>query len=206
MENSNNMFPVFLKIEELDVLLVGGGNVGQEKLEALLKNAPGAHISVVADYIKDEVKLLASRHSGVELINRKFQFKDLEGKDLVILGTDSRELHESIKKETRKRRILTNVADTPDLCDFYLGSVVQKGDLKIAISTNGKSPTLAKRMREFLEELLPDSIQGILDNLKHIRDNIKGDFKEKIRVLDEVTSVMNKEKKNGTSDTSADKK
>lgn len=202
MENRNNMFPVFLKIEELDVLLVGGDNVGQEKLEALLKNAPGARISVVADIIKDEVRELSMKHKGVELINRKFQFADLEGKDLVILGTNSRELHEAIKSETKKRRILTNVADTPELCDFYLGSVVQKGDLKIGISTNGKSPTLAKRMREFLEDLLPDSIQGILDNLKNIRDNIKGDFNEKVRVLDEVTSVMNKEKEKDSSNNS----
>ena len=69
-------------------------------------------------------------------------------------------------------------------------SVVKKGDLKIAISTNGKSPTFAKRMREILEEILPEGINAILDNLTKIREKLKGDFEYKVKKLDEITSVM----------------
>jgi precorrin-2 dehydrogenase/sirohydrochlorin ferrochelatase len=85
-----------------------------------------------------------------------------------------------------------NVADTPDLCDFYLSSVVRKGDLKIAISTNGKSPTFAKRFREILEDILPESLQETLDNLKDLRDKLKGDFSSKVDMLNEITNVMKK--------------
>lgn len=87
------------------------------------------------------------------------------------------------------------MADTPHLCDFYLGSIVQKGDLKIAISTNGKSPTMAKRIREFLDDIIPDNIQNLLDNLREIRKSIQGDFQEKIRVLNEVTASLVEKKK-----------
>ena len=100
---------------------------------------------------------------------------------LLILATDNQELHKDIKTETSKRNLLTNVADTPDLCDFYLGSIVQKGDLKIGISTNGKSPTFAKRFREFLEELLPNDLQELLDNLHTYRSKLIGDFEEKVK-------------------------
>ena len=86
--------------------------------------------------------------------------------------------------------ILTNVADTPALCDFYLCSIVKKGDMKIGISTNGKSPTLAKRMRQFLTEALPESdeVQQLLDNLKAVRDRLGGDFEYKVQKLNEITS------------------
>ena len=194
MNTGNELFPVFIKLAQLETLVVGGGNVGLEKLEALLKNSPQANITLVADLIRVEIYELAMKHPKVTLCKRKFEDQDIDGKDLVILATDDRSLHEHIKTLTRQRQILTNVADTPDLCDFYLGSVVQKGDLKIAISTNGKSPTVAKRMRQYLEKLLPDSIQEVLDNMKEIRDRLKGDFAYKVHKLNEVTALMTEEK------------
>ncbi len=83
-----------------------------------------------------------------------------------------------------------NVADTPELCDFYLGSIVDKGNLKIAISTNGKSPTIAKRMKEQLNELIPDEIEGVIQNMHSIRQDLKGDFAEKVRQLDDLTKLL----------------
>ena len=191
----NRLFPVFLKLEELNVLLVGGGNVGLEKLSAMLNNSPDSTVTVVADMFRDEIREYVTDYPKVTLIERRFDFSDLNDKDLVILATDNPDLHASIKRVTAERHILCNVADTPDLCDFYLGSIVQKGDLKIGISTNGKSPTMAKRMREFLDDIIPENIQQLLDNLREIRKSIKGDFQEKIRVLNEVTESMVKEKK-----------
>jgi precorrin-2 dehydrogenase / sirohydrochlorin ferrochelatase len=194
-EIKNRLFPVFLKLEELDVLLVGGGNVGLEKLSAMLNNSPDTKVTMVADMFRDELREYVKNYPNVTLIERKFEFNDLNNRDLVILSTDNPDLHASIKRVTAERHILCNVADTPDLCDFYLGSIVQKGDLKIGISTNGKSPTMAKRMREFLDDIIPENVQQLLENLREIRKSIKGDFQEKIRIMNEVTEGMVRERK-----------
>ncbi|MFZ6011561.1 MAG: precorrin-2 dehydrogenase/sirohydrochlorin ferrochelatase family protein [Bacteroidota bacterium] len=187
-EERNNLFPVFLKLEELQTLVVGGGNVGLEKLAAILKNSPGARVTVVAPEIQDDIKDLALQHKRVLLVERTFRVRDLQNKDLVLLATDDAALHQRIRTLARKKRILVNVADTPTLCDFYLGSVVTKGNVKIGISTNGKSPTIAKRMREYLEEALPDNTNELLNNMQKIRERIKGDFTHKVKVLNDITS------------------
>ena len=184
----NLLFPVFLKLEELNLLIVGGGNVGLEKLSAVLRNSPAAPVTLVSREMGEGVKALAAEYPNVQLLERPFVPEDLDGKDIVIAATDDPQVHVRIKAEAKARRVLANVADTPHLCDFYLGSVVKKGDLKIAISTNGKSPTLAKRMREFLEAALPDSTQQLLDNLGQIRARIEGDFQAKLKALNDVTS------------------
>jgi len=184
----NNLFPVFLKLESLDTLIVGGGHVGLEKLTAILKNSPTARITLVARTINDTIKDLAQGHPTVTLHERNFKLWDLWDKDLVMLATDNRNLHETIRKFSRTRRLLINVADTPELCDFYLGSVVTRGHLKIGVSTNGKSPTISKRIREYLEEALPEDMNTLLDNMEQIRNKIKGDFNHKVKVLNEITS------------------
>lgn len=189
MSAGNVLFPVFLKLHQLSTVVVGGGNVGLEKVEALLKNDPEAKITVIAPLIKPELKALAADHP-IHLIERRVKKADLKEADVLILATDDQALHEKLKAFARKRKLLTNVADTPDLCDFYLGSTVKKGDLKIGISTNGKSPTFAKRFRETLEEILPDSTPELLNNLRIIRDRLKGDFQSKVKKLNEITEVM----------------
>lgn len=184
----NNLFPVFLKLESLETLIVGGGHVGLEKLTAILKNSPSARLTLVARTISDPIRVLAQMHPTVKLHERNFKLWDLWDKDLVIMATDNRGLHQTIREFARSRRLLVNVADTPDLCDFYLGSVVTKGHLKIGISTNGKSPTISKRMREYLEEALPEETNDLLENMQKIRSKIKGDFNHKVKVLNNITS------------------
>ena len=188
MEERNNLFPVFLKLEELDTLIVGGGNVGLEKLNALLKSSPEAKVTLVAAAIRDEIRTLAAEQDHIRLIGRDFQASDLEDKDVVMLATDDPDLHRRIRDLARGKHLLVNVADTPDLCDFYLGSVVTKGNLKIGISTNGKSPTIARRIREYLEEALPDSTNDLLNNMQAIRERMKGDFAHKVKMLKELTA------------------
>jgi len=184
----NNLFPVFLKLEALETLIVGGGHVGLEKLTAILKNSPAARVTLVARTIQDPIKELAINKPNVKLQERNFKLWDLWDKDLVLLATDNRSLHETIRKFARTKRLLVNVADTPDLCDFYLGSVVTRGNLKIGVSTNGKSPTMSKRMREYLEEAIPEETNELLENMHKIRDQIKGDFNHKVKVLNEITA------------------
>jgi uncharacterized membrane protein YfcA len=130
------------------------------------------------------------------LHERNFEPSDLEGKDIVVMATDDPGLHEQVRVMAREKGILVNVADTPALCDFYLGSIVQKGNLKIAISTNGKSPTMAKRVREVLQDAVPEEIDQAIEQLQQVRSQLNGDFAYKVKKLNAITKVM-AEKGNG---------
>lgn len=188
-ESRNNLFPIFLKAQKLQILIVGAGNVGEEKLHFLLKSSPDAKVTVVAAEISEEVRALAKNHDVV-LIEKAFQTGHLWEQDLVIAATNNREVNIDIRNKAKAKGILVNVADTPDLCDFYLGGIVTKGDLKLAISTNGKSPTFSKRFRQLLEATLPDTIPQMLTNLRTIRDQMKGDFGQKVKQLNDLTAVL----------------
>jgi siroheme synthase-like protein len=186
----NRLFPVFLKLESLRLLIVGGGYVGLEKLQAVLQNAPEAGITLVAAQISDEIKELATGYPTLVLVERPFEPADIDGADLVIVAINDREISKEIQGWAKIKGKLANVADTPDLCDFYLGSIVQKGNLKLAISTNGKSPTIAKRIKEVLNDALPEEINELLDHMELIRGKLKGDFTEKVRELNDLTRTL----------------
>lgn len=188
--SGNQLFPVFFRLDKLQLLVVGGGLVGLEKTTAIFKNSTNAQVTIVAPEIRPEIVALAQQFPKLKLIFKPYDKGDLEGMDLVVAATCITELNQQVRSDAKALKILINVADTPESCDFYLGSVVKKGELKIAISTNGKSPTFAKRIRELLEDVLPDSIDKVLDNLRHLRERLKGDFEYKVKKLDEITSVM----------------
>ena len=194
-DQGNNLFPVFFKLENMQLLIVGGGYVGWEKLSAVIKNSPATKIKIVAEEFGTEVPELAKDYPNVMLITKTFEDSDLDGVNLVIAGVDNPESSAKIQQACRARNILVNVADKPALCDFYLGSVVKKGDLKIAISTNGKSPTVAKRMREMLTDIIPDSIDEVLQEMKEIRDQLKGNFDYKVDTLNKITKAWKNSKK-----------
>jgi hypothetical protein len=189
----NKLFPVFLKLENFRVLIVGGGKVALEKVTAILNNSPKTEIILVATTLSDEIKKLAETNSNLKIHERSFEEKDLNEIDFVISAVNNKGTSLEIKHLAQERNLLTNVADTPEQCDFYLGSIVQKGDVKIAISTNGKSPTLAKRLRETLDESIPNEINEAVQNLVAIRKYLEGDFTEKVKQLNEITSVLTKE-------------
>lgn len=191
----NTLYPIFLKTENFNILIVGGGFVGTEKLYFILKNSPNANITVVAKEISQEIRSTVDHRPSVFLIEKEFEATDLENKQLVIAATADKALNESIYRAAKEKNILINVADTPELCDFYLGSIVTKGDLKIAISTNGKSPTLSKRIREFFEDILPENINDLILNLNDYRKTLKGNFEEKVDALNEITKSFKKKKK-----------
>ena len=191
----NNLFPIFLKLENLHTLIVGGGYVGLEKITAVLDNSPLARVTLVAPEIREEIRDIATANSRINLIVRKFEEDDLLEKDLVIVATNDKPENKRIWEAARARHILANVADTPDICDFYLSSVVRKGNLKVAISTNGMSPTFAKRLKEVLGEALPDNLETAMEQLKAVRDMLKGDFASKVDELNRITSVLTEKKK-----------
>jgi siroheme synthase-like protein len=186
----NQLFPVFIKLNELHTVLVGAGNVGLEKLTAMLNNSPLAKVTIISKTFTPEIHTLAGEYEGVEVIQKAFSEDDLENADLVIVATNDSELNKYIRQSAHDRKLLINVADNPELCDFYLGSIVKKGDLKIAISTNGKSPTVAKRLKEVLNEGLPAEIDTTLQQMNTLRESLAGDFAYKVKKLNEVTSLL----------------
>lgn len=187
---ANHLFPIFLKLERMRVLLVGGGSGGLEKLAAILRNSPAAAVTVVAPRLRPELRALAAHHPLVQLHQRPYQDSDLDHADILFLATDDPALHHYIGTAAAARRILTNVADMPECCDFHLSSVLQKGDLKIAISTNGKSPTIGKRLRQVLAEVLPAELNSVLGQMTIIRSRLQGDFAAKVRALNAVTAEL----------------
>lgn len=164
--------------------------MGAEKLSAVLNNAPATNIKLIAKEINGAVQQLAEGKDTISLIQKTYHPADLDHVDLVIAAVNDLSLAQQIHDDAHAKGLLVNAADKPELCDFYLSSIVQKGNLKIAISTNGKSPTLAKRLKEILNQTIPDEIETSLDNLRKIRQNLDGDFSSKVNKLNEITSLL----------------
>ena len=154
----NTLFPIFLKTETARFLIVGGGKVGLEKTLTLLKQNPDMAITIVSPELHPELSTVIAKNENVTVIVRKFEPQDLNQADFVIIATANTELNIGIRKQAKAKGLLVNAADQPALCDFYLGSIVNKGSLKVAFSTNGKSPVLARRLREYFEQVIPDEV------------------------------------------------
>ncbi|MBJ7880291.1 precorrin-2 dehydrogenase/sirohydrochlorin ferrochelatase family protein [Gelidibacter salicanalis] len=185
----NNLYPIFLKMHNIQTLIVGGGNVALEKLTFLLKSSPNANVEMVAPFFRDEVKDLAEQFN-IRLIYMAYEDSFLCDKDLVIATTDNLDVNKQVYKDAKQRNLLVNVADTPEFCDFYLGGIVTKGNVKIAISTNGKSPTTAKRLRQFFEDVIPEDVNEMVENLNQYRKTIKGNFEQKVQALNKITETL----------------
>jgi siroheme synthase-like protein len=144
-----SLFPIFVKLQGRLVVVVGAGEIAAGKIEGLLR--AGAKVRVIAPEVH---QLFAGpiRNGQVEWIARKFEPNHLEGAALVIAATSAPGVNASVYREAEARGILCNAVDDIENCHFYYGSIVQRGDLQIAISTNGKSPALAQRLRQELEK------------------------------------------------------
>lgn len=192
----NELYPIFLKVSQLHVLIVGGGNVALEKLTFLLKSSPNAQVEMVALLFREETIALAEKF-GIQMHLGAYTNEYLKGKHMVVATTDNIAVNEQVYYDCRARNILVNVADNPPFCDFYMGGIVTKGNVKVAISTNGKSPTTAKRLRQFFEDVIPENIDDLVKNLNEYRKTIKGDFEEKVEVLNEFTKGLVTKKNSG---------
>jgi precorrin-2 dehydrogenase/sirohydrochlorin ferrochelatase len=185
----NNLYPLFLKVKNLEILIVGGGFVAQEKLEFLLKSSPEANVTMVSPtYRKTTIEV--ANTGNVKLIEDIYARNYLDGKHIVIATTDIPKVNIQVYKDCRTQSKLVNVADNSPYCDFYMGGIVTKGNVKIAISTNGKSPTTAKRLRQFFEDVIPENIDDLVKNLNIYRKTIKGDFQQKVKTLNEFTKGL----------------
>ncbi|MGA7925067.1 MAG: bifunctional precorrin-2 dehydrogenase/sirohydrochlorin ferrochelatase [Candidatus Sulfotelmatobacter sp.] len=144
----SSLFPMFVKLEGKRCLVVGAGKVGEPKIGGIIDT--GACVHVIALEASDAVKVWAQA-GKITLELRAFSVGDLDGTLLAVVATASRTLNGSIYREAQRRGVLCNVVDDPEYCDFYYPAVVRRGDLQIAISTNGQSPSLAQKLRQQLE-------------------------------------------------------
>ncbi len=265
----NDLYPIFLRLDKLRLLVVGAGEVGDEKLRFLLKSSPRATVTIVAPWMGEELQHLlnhftwegdhwqiyrsdwerayglaptaaetaTNKQAGIDetpspssfqapissptrqivdsflpqgagarasslrkgeealgsvrYIPRAFEPADVQIADVVLAATNFSAVNQTVYAAAKAAGKLINVADTPDLCDFYLGSVVTRGALKVAISTNGQSPTFAKRFRQWLEAELPQgATEEVLEQLKIFRDELQGDFRAKVIALNELTKGL----------------
>jgi precorrin-2 dehydrogenase / sirohydrochlorin ferrochelatase len=185
-----SLFPTFMKLEGRQVLVVGAGKVGEQKIEGLLET--GARIRVVSLDATPVVREWA-REGKIELELRAFSSEDLDGAFLAVVATSSRTLNERIYNEAQRRRVLCNVVDVPDLCDFYYPSVVRRGDLQIAVSTAGQSPSLAQKIRQQLEKQFGPAYAAWVAELGETRKLILASDLDKERKLDLLHSLASRE-------------
>jgi precorrin-2 dehydrogenase/sirohydrochlorin ferrochelatase len=159
-------FPMFINMTNLKVLVVGGGHIATEKLEKLLDFTQT--ITIIAKEVSEASRSLIKKH-GLRLYERPYQQGDIQGFDIVIVATDTVDLHKAIYEEARPYRILVNSVDNTAYCDFIFPSYTQKGDLTIAFSTAGASPAFAKAIRHYFEDTIPESVAPFLEKMKALR-------------------------------------
>lgn len=186
---TNPLYPIFLKTKELQIVVVGGGYVALEKLTFLFKSSPSSKVTLISPMIRKETRSFI-KGKPVVYIEDEYKMSYLTGAHMAIATTDKPEVNKQVFHDCRSQSILINVADNPPLCDFYMGSIVTKGNLKIAISTNGKSPTFAKRFRQWLENFLPEKTDDILNKLYIYRSQLKGDFEHKVNAMNKATENL----------------
>jgi precorrin-2 dehydrogenase/sirohydrochlorin ferrochelatase len=164
-----SLFPIFLKLEGRQCLVVGAGKIGESKIGGLVE--AGAHVHVVAREVNTLIAELADA-GVISLEKRSFETNDLDGMFLVIAATSVTSLNQAIFEEAQARGVLCNAVDDPERCDFYYGAVVKRGDLQIAISTAGNSPALAQRLRQQLEVQFGPEYGEWLEQLGSVRKQL----------------------------------
>jgi precorrin-2 dehydrogenase / sirohydrochlorin ferrochelatase len=185
-----NLFSMFLKLEGRQCLVVCAGKIGEPKIGGLLET--GARIRVVSLDASPAVREWA-RAGKIELELRPFADEDLDGAFLAVVATNSRTLNERVYREAQKRGVLCNVVDVPDLCDFFYPAVVRRGDLQIAVSTAGQSPSLAQKIRQQLEKQFGPGYAAWVAELGETRKLILASDLDKERKLELLHSLASRE-------------
>lgn len=185
-----NLFPMFLKLEGRQCLVVGAGKIGEPKIGGLLDT--GARIRVVSRDANSTVREWA-RAGKIELELRAFSAEDLDGAFLAIVATNSRTLNERVYHEAQRRGVLCNVVDVLELCDFFYPAVVRRGDLQIAVSTAGQSPSLAQQIRQQLEKQFGSGYAAWVAELGKTRRLILASDLDKERKLELLHTLASRE-------------
>lgn len=163
------LYPLFLKLSSINCLVIGGGAVAERKIERLLES--NAIVTVISPEITEVLEKLGNE-GKIKYVKRNYQQGDLDGFFLVIASTDSLPVNKEIYEEASKKSILINSVDDVENCNFYLPSILTRGDLQIAISTSGKSPYFAKKLRKHLEKFFYHGLDNDLLQLNELRCKI----------------------------------
>ncbi|MFC1872130.1 bifunctional precorrin-2 dehydrogenase/sirohydrochlorin ferrochelatase [Chloroflexota bacterium] len=159
-------YPVFLKLNNQPCVVVGGGEVALRKVFTLREY--GAHVTVISPEISPEMERMGS--SGeIAVLKRAYHEGDLAGAFLTIAATDDKEINYAVSAEARRCRCLVNVVDDGENSDFIVPSIMKRGDITVAVSTGGRSPALARKLRLHLEEVLGDEYSKLLDIVAEVR-------------------------------------
>jgi precorrin-2 dehydrogenase/sirohydrochlorin ferrochelatase len=169
---THNYYPVALDLKDKPCLVVGGGDLATEKVEGLLR--AGARVLVVSPMITETLSELA-RDGTISVHRRAFRPGDLEGSYLAYGADEDQKLNATVAVEARERGVIVNAVDDIPNCDFFAVSIVRRGDLQIAISTNGLSPAFARWMREYLDAQLPHELGDLLEVLADVRRQVKAE-------------------------------
>ena len=165
-------YPIALVLDQKSCLVVGGGKIADEKLDSLL--LAGANVTVVSPAVRPRIADFA-RAGEITLHQRPYQSGDLDGVYLAIAASDDRALNAQVVTEARAAGILTQAVDDIPYCDFFAMALVRRGDLQLAISTNGRSPAFARWMRERLDAELPQEYGDLLAVLGDVRDTLRAE-------------------------------
>jgi len=201
------LYPVFLNIDDMLAVVVGGGDVASRKMKDLAGS--GARIKIIAPELKSDILEFADKNRNVvEIIQREYKNGDIDGANLVFSCTDNAELNRKIYMEAQEKSIPVNAVDDPENCTFFVPSHTRNGDLLLAVSTSGASPAMAARLRRIFEKHIPENISEILDSLRNARvllqnkndlpSRERGDILKKIVNDDSLLLELIKNFKNGT--------
>lgn len=163
-------YPIFLDIEDRTVVIIGGGNVCARKAETMMNY--GARVTVVSPELTDEIEAWA-RDGKLQIRRKTYDEGDLDGANIVIASTDDQAVNEQIAADCRGRRIPVNVVDVTPLCEFIVPAIIEKGSVTLAVSTGGKSPALARTLKEDLQRLVGPEYAEVNDVLGTLRDSAK---------------------------------
>ncbi|MFC1764970.1 bifunctional precorrin-2 dehydrogenase/sirohydrochlorin ferrochelatase [Planctomycetota bacterium] len=171
-------YPLFLELKDRPVVVIGGGSIALQKAKAL--QVTGARLTIVAKEICACLEALCQQHS-IPCHVAAYATHFIEEAVLVIAATDDRTVNEQVFSDCRERRILCNVVDVPDLCDFYVPAIVRRGALQIAIGTDGYSPAYAGQLRRKLETMITETHGEFVNNLRQMRQVVVNDLEESKR-------------------------
>jgi precorrin-2 dehydrogenase/sirohydrochlorin ferrochelatase len=178
-----SFFPAYFNLKDKKILLIGGGYIALEKLEKLVDFT--TEITVITKEVSDDFNDFANRYL-IKIEKKAYERGDIDGYDIVIVATDTVEIHKEIYEESRNSRILVNSVDNTAYCDFIFPSYVKNGELTVSISTGGSSPALAKRLRIYIEKLIPSNIGEFLREMRGLRKSMpKG--KERMQFFEDKT-------------------
>jgi siroheme synthase-like protein len=163
-------YPIFIDVENRDVVIVGGGAVCARKAETMMRY--GARVTVVAPEVTDEISGWA-QSGRIKLTRKEYDETDLEGASIVIASTDDACVNGRIARDCRRRKIPVNVVDVTHLCEFIVPAIVEQGSIQLAVSTGGKSPALARTLKENLQKFVGPEYAELNDLLGTLRPAAK---------------------------------